>query len=82
MATFLGEILMFKIIDDYLPGQKGKIIEPKDYQEEAINNLEEMREKGDSIVYFIIQQVQVKLSPVLRQRCSYQQEVVLIRSSF
>lgn len=61
MATFLGEILMFKIIDDYLPGQKGKIIEPKDYQEEAINNLEEMREKGDSIVYFIIQQERVKL---------------------
>ena len=40
---------MFKIIDDYLPSQKGKIIELKDHQQEAINSLKEMRKNGDTI---------------------------------
>ena len=49
LLTFLGEIPMLKIIDDYLPKQKGKIIELKEHQQEAILNLNEMREKGESI---------------------------------
>ena len=49
LLTFLGEIPTLRIIDDYLPKQKGKIIELKDHQQEAISNLEEMRNKGESI---------------------------------
>lgn len=49
MIIFLGEILKFKMIEDYLPKQQGKIIKLKDHQEEAINNLEEMIENGESI---------------------------------
>ena len=49
MVTFLGEMPMFGYIDDYLPKQKGKIIELKDHQQEAVDNLEEMRKAGESI---------------------------------
>lgn len=49
MVTFLGEMPMFKMIEDYLPSQKGKIIELKDHQQNAINNLNEMRKEGDTI---------------------------------
>ena len=49
LVTFLGELPMLKIIDDYLPKQKGKIIELKDHQQEAVTNLQEMRDKGESI---------------------------------
>ena len=49
MVTFFGEIPMFNMIEEYLPNQKGKIIELKDHQQEAIKNLEEMREEGESI---------------------------------
>ena len=37
------------MIEDYLQKQQGKIIKLKDHQEEAINNLEEMIEDGESI---------------------------------
>lgn len=49
LVTFLGELPMLKMIDDYLPKQKGKIIELKDHQQEAVTNLQEMRDKGESI---------------------------------
>ena len=49
LVHFLGEIPMFRLIEDYLPKQKGKIIELKDYQQEAIDNLERMREEKESI---------------------------------
>lgn len=49
MVTFLGEMPIFGYIDDYLPKQKGKIIELKDHQQEAVDNLEEMRKAGESI---------------------------------
>ena len=40
---------MFKMIEDYLPSQRGKIIELKDHQQDAIDNLKEMRKDGESI---------------------------------
>ena len=49
MLTFLGELPVFNHYEDYLPKQKGKIIELKDHQQEAIDNLEDMRKSGESI---------------------------------
>ena len=49
ILTFIGDFPIFKMMDDYLPKQRGKIIELKDHQQEAIENLEEMRKNGDSI---------------------------------
>ncbi len=49
LLTFLGEIPIFGYLDDYLPKQKGRIIELKDHQQEAMDNLEEMRKDGESI---------------------------------
>ena len=49
MLTFIGEFPIFKDMDSYLPNQRGKVIELKDHQEDAIENLKNMREKGDSI---------------------------------
>lgn len=49
LKTFLSELPMFQEIDDYLPAQKGKIIELKDHQKEAIENLERMRQHGETI---------------------------------
>ena len=36
-------------MDDYLPKQRGKIIELKDHQKDAMGNLQNMRDEGDSI---------------------------------
>lgn len=49
LITFLGELPTLKMIDDYLPKQKGKIIELKDHQQEAVDSLQEMRDRGESI---------------------------------
>ena len=49
MLTFFGELPMFKMIEDYLPSQKGKVIELKEHQQEAMNSLRKMREEGQSI---------------------------------
>lgn len=49
MVTFLGEIPYFGYFEDYLPKQKGKIIELKDHQQKALKNLEEMRRNGETI---------------------------------
>lgn len=49
MLNFLGDFPRFKLMDDYLPKQRGKVIELKDHQKDAINNLQGMRENGDSI---------------------------------
>ena len=49
MLTFFGELPMFKMIEDYLPSQKGKVIELKEHQQEALNSLRKMREEGQSI---------------------------------
>lgn len=49
MLSFIGDFPKFKLMDDYLPKQRGKIIELKDHQKDAISNLQEMRNNGDSI---------------------------------
>ena len=49
MTLFLGHMPQFKILDDFLPNQKGQSFELKDHQEDALKNLNTMREKGESI---------------------------------
>ncbi|WP_313370221.1 DEAD/DEAH box helicase [Sedimentibacter sp.] len=49
LALFLGEYPVFKELLDFLPKQKGKIIELKDHQKEALNSLAKLREEGNSI---------------------------------
>ena len=49
LVTFLGEMPTFRLQDDYLPKQKGKIIELREHQKSALQNLHQMRESGESI---------------------------------
>ena len=49
LVTFIGEMPEFRLLEDYLPKQKGKVIELKDHQESAIDNLKKMRNSGESI---------------------------------
>lgn len=49
LITFIGEVPEFKMPEDYLPMQKGMINELKDHQQSAIDNLQKMREEGESI---------------------------------
>lgn len=49
LITFVGEMPEFRLMDDYLPKQKGKIFELKGHQKSAINNLRKMRKSGESI---------------------------------
>lgn len=49
LITFLGEKPILKTFDDYLPPQQGQVIELREYQEEALENLQKMRANGESI---------------------------------
>lgn len=49
LVTFVGEMPVFKMLEDYLPKQKGKILELKDHQQSAVENLQRMRDTGESI---------------------------------
>ena len=49
LVTFLGETPFFKAMQEFLPEQQGKIIELREYQQEAIDNLKAMRENGETI---------------------------------
>ena len=49
LLHFIGEYPKFSEFTDYLPEQKGKIVELKEHQKEALENLEELREEGNSI---------------------------------
>lgn len=49
LSLFLGEYPIFKELLDFLPKQKGKILELKEHQKEALDNLERLREEGNSI---------------------------------
>ena len=49
LMTFLGETPFFKAMQEFLPEQQGKIIELREYQQEAIDNLKAMRENGETI---------------------------------
>lgn len=39
ILSFIGDFPKFKLIDDCLPKQRGKIIELKDHQKDAMENL-------------------------------------------
>ncbi len=49
MLTFVGEMPQFRMLDDYLPKQKGKAFELKNHQQSAIDSLRGMRDNGESI---------------------------------
>jgi superfamily II DNA or RNA helicase len=49
LMTFLGQTPFLKVIEDFLPAQQGKVIELRQYQQEALDNLKQMREKGENI---------------------------------
>lgn len=54
LRVFLGNDPRFKEIDDYLPTQRGKVfdgekLELREYQQEALNALEEMRKAKETI---------------------------------
>lgn len=49
LVTFLGDKRFFKGFDDYLPKQQGKVIELREYQKEAIENLSAMRVQEETI---------------------------------
>ena len=49
LVTFLGTSPMFKEFDVGLPTQLGQAIELRDYQREAIDNLQKMRANGETI---------------------------------
>jgi len=49
LLHFIGEYPRFIEFTDYLPKQKGKIVELKEHQKEALDNLRKMREEGNSI---------------------------------
>jgi len=49
LVTFLGDLPQFRILEDFLPKQKGKLIELKEHQQSALDNLQNMRTAGESI---------------------------------
>lgn len=49
LVTFLGQTPFFKEFQDHLPNQQGKAFELRDYQSEALDNLNKMRENGETI---------------------------------
>lgn len=54
LRLFLGNQSKFREIDDYLPSQRGQAIsgeklELREYQQEALNNLQAMRERKETI---------------------------------
>ena len=49
LRIFVGEIPTFKMIEDHLPKQKGKLIELREHQQAALSNLQTMRDQGESI---------------------------------
>lgn len=48
LATFLSQALAFSA-PSFLPNQTGRIIQYRDYQEEALQNLTQVRDSGDAI---------------------------------
>lgn len=49
LRIFLGSHPLFRVIADYLPTQRGKTFELKEHQQEALNNLQEMRSRRETI---------------------------------
>lgn len=49
LRIFVGEMPVFRMLEDYLPKQKGKVIELREHQQAALDSLQAMREHGESI---------------------------------
>lgn len=49
LRIFLGSQPTFRAIADYLPTQRGKTFELKDHQQEALDNLSDMRNRKETI---------------------------------
>lgn len=49
LRTFLGEHPLFKLMEEYLPNQHGRVFELRDHQQEALDALQEMRDHHESI---------------------------------
>lgn len=49
LVTFLGVSPTLRLIDDNMPSQKGKVFTLREHQEEALNNLNQMRMEGQTI---------------------------------
>lgn len=49
LRIFVGEMPAFRMLEDYLPKQKGKVIELRDHQQAALDSLQNMRDQGESI---------------------------------
>ena len=49
LRIFVGEIPSFKMLEDHLPKQKGKLVELREHQQAALANLQTMRDQGESI---------------------------------
>ncbi|WP_312832412.1 DEAD/DEAH box helicase [Sedimentibacter saalensis] len=49
LLYFVGDYPKFRELTDYLPKQKGKIVELREHQKEALDNLNKMRQEGNSI---------------------------------
>ena len=49
LRIFVGKIPAFKMLEDHLPKQKGKVIELREHQQTALENLQTMRDQGESI---------------------------------
>lgn len=49
LRVFIGSAANFKEIDDYLPVQRGKTIDLKEHQKEALQHLENMRKNRETI---------------------------------
>ncbi|EGW41761.1 DEAD/DEAH box helicase family protein [Desulfosporosinus sp. OT] len=49
LRIFVGEMPAFRMLEDYLPKQKGQVIELREHQQAALDSLQAMREQGESI---------------------------------
>jgi len=49
LRIFVGEMPAFRMLEDYLPKQKGQVIELREHQQAALDSLETMRDQGESI---------------------------------
>lgn len=49
LRTFLSELPLLRYLEDYLPRQKGKLLELREHQQAALESLWQMRQNNESI---------------------------------
>jgi len=49
LKTFLSDMTLLRFLEDNLPKQKGEILELKEHQQAALESLQQMRERKDSM---------------------------------